>query len=638
MLAEPLLPTSSSQPRPAWQLAAALVWRSARPRSGREVLVAAAVLTLLVLSKLLTLAAPLVLKCIINALGSGSPAMPLIFLYTALSVGSDGCVQAQSALWGRLSFGITQRVSLTLFEHLHALSLRWHLNRNTGGTLAVMNQGVGAVATLLQVATFSISATILELLLTSAVFLKIGVPAISLCVCAGAVLYTWYTVAVTTRRTGQRRQVNAANKAAQDAVVDSLLNFETVKLFACEASEAARYSGLTHALAGLQVVSQDSLSLLNWGQTGAMQFGMLGGLLVASASVASGLQSVGDFVMIQLYITQLFRPLSNLGSNYRMLMQALTDVEKMAELLCVEAEVRDKPNAGDLRQVAAACAPERRDVSFDGVTYRYAPGGPGVSSLSVRIRPGGSVALVGPSGSGKSTSTRLLCRLLEAQAGAVRVCGMDVRDVSQQSLRTVISTVSQDTVLFNASVRFNLTYGARDATDEQIGAACALAKVDEYIGKLESGYETAVGERGLRLSGGEKQRLGIARALLREPMVLVLDEATSALDTETEREVQDALDAAAAGRCTLSIAHRLSTVIACDEILVLKGGVAVERGTHGELVSVRGGLYASMWAKQSNKAAEQGGTLSCSDCKCCNEECCGKELAERKAAHVGGHL
>eukprot|EP00966_Prymnesium_polylepis_P085552 1980598-Prymnesium_polylepis.1 len=259
--------------------------------------------------------------------------------------------------------------------------------------------------------------------------------------------------------------------------------------------------------------------------------------------------------MIQLYIQQLFRPLSNLGGNYRQLMQSMADVEKMADLFRTPVEVQDKPNAADLRTLVAAHPPAARDVVFDACSFRYAPGGAGVDRLSLRIPAGGSVALVGPSGSGKSTSTRLLCRLFEAQGGAVRVCGTDVRDVTQHSLRTIVSCVSQDTVLFNSSVRFNLTYGAPDASQAQIDAACALARVDGYIGRLEAGYDTLVGERGLRLSGGEKQRLGIARALLREPAVLVLDEATSALDTETEREVQDAIEAAAKGRCTLSIAH-----------------------------------------------------------------------------------
>lgn len=628
MLDQPLLPVTP--PRSAWHRTLQLLWGSAKPRSRSEILTAAAVLALLLLSKLLNLALPLLLRLVLDALSADealSATAPLVLLYCGLHVCSDGCTQLQSALWGRLSFRITQRVSCRLFEHLHALSLRWHLNRKTGEVLAAMNQGVGAVAALLQVATFSISATMLELLLTSAVFAKIGVPAISLCVVGGAALYTWYTVALTTVRLGQRRAVNEASKRAQDVVVDSLLNFETVKLFAAEAAEARRYGDAAAALSGLQAKAQASLSLLNFGQTAAMQVGMLGGLLVACAAKAEGKMSVGDFVMVQLYITQLFRPLSNLGGNYRQLTQSLTDVEKMAELLAVPAEVEDLPGAADLRAVVAACPPEQRDVAFESVCFRYAgPDSPGVASLSLRIRPGGSVALVGPSGSGKSTSTRLLCRLLEAQAGRIAVCGRDVRSVTQHSLRSVVSCVSQETVLFNASVRMNLVYGAPDASDSEIEAACALARVDSYLARLEKGLETAVGERGLRLSGGEKQRLGIARALLRGPAVLVLDEATSALDTETEREVQDALDAAAHGRCTLAIAHRLSTIVNVDEILMLKGGEVVERGPHKALLELPGGLYASMWSRQANlersRAASGGGRLSCKDCKCCNEECC----------------
>ncbi len=633
-LAEPLLPQSAANSaedaeKSSLRRTAVLLWKTARPRSMLEHLLAGAVIVLLAASKFLNLALPLVMSAIVDTLsndGSFATCSALIGTYCGLTIAADGCVQAQSACWGRISCNITQRMSLALFEHLHALSLRWHLNRRTGELLSVMNTGVGALSTLLQVVIFQISAAVLELLLTSAVFLRIGVPAISLCVIGGAVLYTVYTIVLTKKRTQQRREVNEATKKAQDAVVDSLLNFETVKLFACEHTEAHRYDGLAQELARMQQRAQDSLSLLNWGQTGAMQLGMAGGLLVACASTSAQQMSVGDFVMVQLYIAQLFQPLANLGGNYRRLTQALADVEKMQQLFDTPIEVVDKLDAADLREVMRSCPVPQRDVVFEHVSFRYAVGGAGLSALSLRVPPGGSVALVGPSGSGKSTSTRLLCRLLEVHRGAVRICGHDIRDVTQHSLRSVISTVSQDTVLFNASVRSNLAYGSRHASDEQLRAACKVARVDEYVGRLEHGLDTTVGERGLRLSGGEKQRLGIARALLREPAILVLDEATSALDTETERQVQEALEAASRGRCTLSIAHRLSTIVLSNEIIVLKAGIAVERGTHAALLRKANGLYASMWARQSDKAVAKAasglGELSWHECKCCVDDAC----------------
>jgi len=324
-LKEPLLPVKEAQHQetpPGWRHTLELLWKYSRPRSFAESWLCALVLLLVVVSKILNILSPMVLRRIVDMLsspdsGGVAATLPVVLLFCGLKVATDGCVQLQSACWGRVSYGITQRVSLSLFEHLHALSLRWHLNRKTGEVLTVMSQGVSGVSALIQVLTCSISATVLELLLTSAVFAKVGVPAISLCVIGGAVLYTIWTLVITRMRTEQRRKMNAAQKRAQECVVDSLLNFETVKLFACEQAEAARYAGLTSEYKELQRAAQDSLSLLNWGQTVAMQLGMAGGLLVACASTASGEMSVGDFVMIQLFITQLFRPLSNLGGNYR---------------------------------------------------------------------------------------------------------------------------------------------------------------------------------------------------------------------------------------------------------------------------------------------------------------------------------
>ena len=617
-LAEPLLPRDGSAhtiAAAAWKHSTTFLWHAARPRGVRDTLLLLLVLVLLVSAKLLNIALPLVMRRIVNTLSDGDGAdsdgptpAELVCAYCALAAAAEALVQVQEAAWGRVFYKITQRVSLALFQHLHALSMRWHLHRKTGEVLQTINQGVGGVGNLLQIATFQIGATLFEMVLTSFVLVRLGVPSISFCVVGGAALYSGYTVALTRLRTGQRRHQNSATKDAQELVVDSLLCFETVKLFACEQAEAARFDGLTKRVARLQTELQDSLSWLNWGQAACMRLGMVGGLLVACARTSQGQTTVGDFVMVQLYIVQLFTPLANLGGSYRMMMQAATDVEKMAELLHTAVEIQDQHDAVDLTQVVRDSPPEARDVRFDDVSFSYAAAssaayGVGVRGLSLRIAPGGRLGLVGPSGSGKSTVTRLLTRLLEADRGAVRVCGCDVRHATQHSLRTAISCVSQDTVLFNDTIRFNLLYGRRDATAAQLEAACALARVDGYVASLEVGLETMVGERGLRLSGGEKQRLGIARALLRDPCVLVLDEATSALDSETEREVQDALDDAARGRCTLSIAHRLSTIVSCDEIIVLKHGVVLERGSHAQLLR-DDRLYATMWTRQSEAKRE----------------------------------
>ncbi|KAL1519207.1 hypothetical protein AB1Y20_003467 [Prymnesium parvum] len=585
-------------PLPTWRL----LLRLSSPASPRECLFVLLSLSLLLGAKLLLLALPLLLRQAVDTLAAGGgfgEAAPFVLGYALLRLLADGCSQLQEAAWARFFYQISRRAALALLEHLHALSLEWHLARQTGELLGVVSQGVGAVGNLVQTAAFQIGAALLELALTAAVFSRVGVPAISLCVLAGAAAYSAYTVLLIQRRTPQRRACNAASHAAQQLLVESLLNFESVKLHTCEAAEAARFGGLARELVRLQLASQDSLSCLNWGQSAAVQLGMGAGLLVACARAASRLLSVGDFVMVQLYIAQLFVPLANLGSNYRMMVQSLTDVEKMAQLLRLPVQLADTPHAADLRQLVHATPHAARDVAFDDVSFRYASSAAGVRRLSFRIPPGGSVGLAGPSGGGKSTCTRLLCRLVDPHAGAVRVCGYDLRDVTQHSVRRVVACVAQETVLFDASVRFNLTYGAAAPTEEQIAAACAEARVDAFVGGLPHGYDTLVGERGLRLSGGEKQRLGLARALVRSPAVLVLDEATAALDADTERMVQRALDRAKRGRCTLSIAHRLSTIVKSDEILVLKAGEVVERGSHEELLQQPGGLYASMWAIQS---------------------------------------
>lgn len=409
---------------------------------------------------------------------------------------------------------------MQLFAHLHALSLRWHLNRKTGEVLRIVDIGVKAVSSVISLLAFNMGPTLLEFVLVSGILMRIGVPAISFCVLATASLYVAFTVLVTVLRTRQRRTVNDASKVMQGKVVDSLINFETVKLFAAEPAEVQGYEVAAEAYARAQIVSQDSLSILNWGQTVSMQLGMLVGLLIACSKASSSEMSVVEFIMIQMYVVQMFRPLVSLAANYNAMMTSLTDLETMTELLAIQPEVKDKRNGVDLRKILEAVPRQQRIVEFDDVTFFYQPGKPGgVKHLSYTISSGESVALVGSSGSGKSTATRLLCRLIEVTSGSVRLCRTDVRDVTQHGLRRCVSVVSQETVLFNSSVGFNLAYGKPDATEVEIEQASRLAQVHGFISRMDDGYDTKVGERGLRLSGGEKQRLGIA---LFSPILLCL--------------------------------------------------------------------------------------------------------------------
>lgn len=599
----------------------ALLRMHARPRGAGQWFLVVSVVTCILVNKAMVLLTPLTWRYAVSALSEESPqantAIKWTLAYCLLAIIADAMVQLRGALWGRLSNQITRQVSLQLFTHLHALSLRWHLNRKTGDVLRIIDVGVKAVVTLISVLAFNMGPTILEVILVSCIFFQIGVPAISLCVMAAAFLYTGYTIFVTRKRAALRKEVNNAQRAMQDKTVDSLLNFETVKLFAAEEAEAAGYGAAAGVYAKAQVKAQDSLSVLNWGQTVSMQLGMASGLLIACLKASTAEMSVGEFVMIQMYIIQIFKPLIMLGGNYNSVIQAMVDLETMTDLLAIPPEIVEKPNARDLGEILERIPREQRTVEFDNVTFFYDPGQPGgVKNLNFVIRTGDSVALVGPSGSGKSTSTRLLCRLMEVTSGGVRISNVDVRDVTQASLRRCVSVVSQDTVLFNSSIRYNLSYGKPGATEAELQEACRLAQVTGYLNRMEKGLETAVGERGLRLSGGEKQRLGIARALLTNPSVLVLDEATSALDTNTEREVQEAIEGAAAGRCTLAIAHRLSTVVNVTEIIVLRSGEVVERGSHADLVR-SGGLFAEMWAAQADAA---GSTVE--ECKVAVEYAC----------------
>jgi ATP-binding cassette subfamily B protein len=421
---------------------------------------------------------------------------------------------------------------------------------------------------------------------------------LALAVLATILVYVAFTFAITDWRIKFRREMNERDSEANTKAIDSLLNFETVKYFANEEHEARRFDLALQGYEGAAVKSQTTLSMLNIGQGIIISIGLVGVMWLAAQGVAQGRMSVGSFVLVNSYLVQLYTPLNVLGMVYRNIKQSLTDLESMIRLLGVRAEVTDKPNAPDL-------AVSQGEVVFDRVSFAYDPRRPILENVSFRLRSGGTLAIVGPSGAGKSTIARLLFRFYDVDQGAIRIDGQDIRDVTQSSLRRAIGVVPQDTVLFNDSVYYNIAYGKPGASREEIEHAAHLARIHDFIAGLPDGYKSQVGERGLKLSGGEKQRVAIARVILKGPRILVFDEATSALDTKTEREIQASLEEVSAHRTTLIVAHRLSTVIHADEILVLDQGRVVERGDHAGLLA-KNGVYAAMWQRQqeAERAAE----------------------------------
>ncbi|KAK4532397.1 hypothetical protein CCYA_CCYA12G3254 [Cyanidiococcus yangmingshanensis] len=575
--------------------------------------------------KLLTVLAPVALKRVIDALASPSSAtqsasVRTAVTYTVLYATSRFGVQllndAQRYAWLTVSQAATRAIALTTFTHLHALSVDFHWQRRTGEVIRVMDRGVASLGEVLSVFVFTLLPTAVELLLVLWVFFAMGSLWIAFTVLASVLIYGLYSKQVTEWRTVHRKQYNERDNAAEARMVDSLLNYETVKLFTAEAREVNRYAEAYMALQESERTLQATLGLLNSGQSVIISLGVGISMVMATRRVASGEMSAGDLVMVNAYILQLYQPLRWLGSAYRQIMKALTDLDKLSKLLAVEPTVRDLPGAPALR-----CT--HGQVEFCNVTFRYESlqtggGAPepakspspaaasGVHELCFTIQPRRVVAVVGPSGAGKTTIIRLLLRLIEPESGAIYIDGQDIIQVQQQSVRQVIGVVAQDPVLFNETIAYNIAYGVDPsvATPKAIEEAARAAHIHELIGNLPDGYATIVGERGVRLSGGEKQRVAIARAILKKPAILVLDEATSALDTATERAIQTNLMEMRAGRTTLVVAHRLSTVVDADEILVLnKMGEIVERGTHTELVSRAHGSYHAMWEAQARAHA-----------------------------------
>ncbi len=557
-------------------------------------------LVVLVLAKLVTVATPVFYKAAVDKLSGegadaawmlGAGAIGLTVAYGVARLLNVGLQQMRDALFAPVGQRALRRLALETFTHIHALSLRYHITRKTGGLSRIIERGVKGVDFLLRFLIFSIGPLILELVLVGVILAFVFDIRYLLVVAVTIGFYVWFTFAVTEWRVKIRREMNDQDTDANQKAIDSLLNFETVKYFGAEGREASRYDSAMARYEVAAVKTNYSLAVLNAGQAALITAGLVIVMVMAAIEVQSGQLTVGDFVMVNAYMIQITMPLNFLGTVYREIRQALIDMGSMFDLLEQPTEIADREGA---RPIAVSGG----RVEFDAVRFGYDAARPILRGLSLTVPAGRTIAIVGPSGSGKSTIGRLLFRFYDVTGGAIRIDGQDLRDVTQQSLHDAIGVVPQDTVLFNDTIRYNIAYGRAGAAEHEIVAAAKAAKIHDFIEGLPDGYDTTVGERGLKLSGGEKQRVGIARTLLKNPPILLLDEATSALDTETERSIQGELRAMGQGRTVLTIAHRLSTVVDADEIVVLEAGRIVERGGHDVLLA-KGGRYAGLWARQA---------------------------------------
>jgi ABC-type transport system involved in Fe-S cluster assembly fused permease/ATPase subunit len=514
----------------------------------------------------------------------------LIAAYGVLRLSVSVFTELREIVFARVTQQAVRVIALRVFRHLHALSLRFHLERQTGGLTRDIERGTRAIGSLISYTLYSILPTLVEISLIIGVLLTRYEVSFALIALGSLTIYIFFTIKVTNWRTHLRREVNELDSAANTRAVDSLINYETVKYFNNEEFEANRYDGQMKNWAAAQVKSQVSLSLLNMGQALIIAAGVTAMMWRAAAGVAAGTMTIGDIVLVNAFLIQLYIPLNFLGVLYREIRQALTDIERLFKLLDENREIRDAADA--LALPVEPCA-----IRFENVIFNYEANRQILFGVDFAIPAGHTVAVVGHSGSGKSTLARLLYRFYDVQQGAIRINGHDLRQLQQTTLRAAIGIVPQDTVLFNDSIYYNIQYGRPDASHDEVIAAARAAHIHDFVERLPDKYETRVGERGLKLSGGEKQRVAIARALLKNPPILIFDEATSALDSQTEKSIQAELEQAAIGRTTLIIAHRLSTVMNADTIIVLDGGRIVERGTHRELLSLDG-AYAQMWALQ----------------------------------------
>ena len=574
-----------------------LFWPRGEPALKLRVVAA---LALVAAAKLLSAVAPFVYKRVIDSL-SVDPviAVPvmLILAYGLAQVAAQAAGHLRQLLFAKVAQRAIRLTMTEMFRHLHALSLRYHLDRRTGGLSRVIERGTSAIDYLLELALFNLLPTLLELLLVAGILWTFYSIDFALAALATVLLYAGLTTALTHLRVRMRREMNERDVLASTRAIDSLLNYETVKYFAAEAYEADRFDEARRVYEKAALRSQSLQSLVAIGQAAIVAGGSIAVMIMAGRGVARGTMTVGDLVLVNAYLLQLYVPVGILGTVYGSVRQAMTDVESMGHLLDQRPEVEDRPGA-------AALAPGPGHVVFDRVSFAYDPRRPVLEDVSFDLPAGRTVAIVGASGAGKSTLTRLLFRFYDVSGGAISIDGQDLRDVSQASLRRAIGVVPQDCVLFNESAFYNIAYGRPEASREEVEEAARAARIHDFLVSLPDGYDTPVGERGLKLSGGEKQRVAIARVILKSPSVLIFDEATSALDSRTEREIQASLGAVSQGRSTIVIAHRLSTIVDADEILVLEGGRIVERGRHEPLLA-RGGAYAAMWRRQRRQRPEE---------------------------------
>ena len=565
----------------------------------------------LIIAKLANVYVPILFKAMVDALtphmGQGAAtgtavaiAVPigLLLAYGLARVATQLFSELRDGIFARVAQRAIRNVALQTFRHLHALSLKFHLDRQTGGLTRAIERGAKGIEFLLFFVLFNVLPTLIEIALVCGILWVLYDWRFALATAVTIGGYVWYTLRVTEWRIKYRRDMNESDQSANTKAVDSLLNFETVKYFNNEEHEARRYDVALQTYEHAAVKSRTTLATLNIGQAFIIAVGVTVMMTMAAHGVARGNMTVGDFVLVNAYLIQLYLPLNFLGTVYREIRQSLIDMEAMFALLRVDVDVQDKPGAPALHVKAG-------EIAFDNVVFGYDPRRPILKGINFRVPAGKTLAIVGPSGAGKSTISRLLFRFYDVTSGHIRIDGQDIRDVQQQSLRSSIGIVPQDTVLFNDTVEYNIAYGKPGASHAEIEQAAWMAHISDFIAKLPDGYQTRVGERGLKLSGGEKQRVAIASTLLKNPPIMIFDEATSALDSANERAIQAELQSAARNRTALVIAHRLSTVVDAHQILVMEEGRIVERGSHAELVA-RGGRYAEMWQLQqsSSEAAE----------------------------------